>query len=48
MARLTTLPAADTVKIGTEAQSPLKSAAKHRILYLNIEQKTVDDLRKGL
>ncbi|MGR3810296.1 DUF1349 domain-containing protein [Jiulongibacter sp. NS-SX5] len=47
MARLTTLPEVEEVKIGLEAQSPIGAPALHEIKYFNIERETVDDLRKG-
>lgn len=47
MARLTTLPAFDKVKIGVEAQCPVGESAKHIIKYFGIEERTVKDLRKG-
>ena len=47
MARLTTLPHAQSVKIGLEAQSPVGDAATHSFLYFSIESQTVEDIRKG-
>ncbi len=47
MARLSTLPNADSVKIGIEAQSPVGEAATHEIVYFEITKTTVKDLRKG-
>lgn len=47
MARLTAMPAADTVKVGIEAQSPVGEPAIHEVRYFGIEEITVKDLRKG-
>jgi regulation of enolase protein 1 (concanavalin A-like superfamily) len=47
MTRLTTLPPTDTVKIGIEAQCPVGPSATHEIRYFGLEQKTMEDLRKG-
>jgi len=48
MARLTTLPEADSVKIGVEFQCPVGNKAEHLLEYFKIEQKTVTELRKGV
>lgn len=48
MARLTSLPPEKVVKIGIEAQCPVGTSARHEILFLSIEQKTVKDLRAGI
>ena len=47
MARLSTLPDVDSVKIGIEAQCPVGEAATHEIIYFEITKTTVNDLRKG-
>ena len=47
MARLASMPGADTVKIGIEVQSPVGESATHEIDYFEIEKTTVKDLRKG-
>lgn len=47
MARLSSLPYKDAVKIGMEAQSPVGKSAEHEFLLFSLEQKTVNDLRKG-
>ena len=47
MARLSTLPAADTVKIGVEFQSPVGDSAVHELRYFEVVETTVKDLRKG-
>lgn len=47
MARLSTMPKVDTVKIGIEVQSPIGESASHEIDYFEIEQTTVKDVRKG-
>lgn len=47
MARLTTLPAVQNVKIGIEAQCPVGNPATHEFLFFSLEEKTVDDLRRG-
>ena len=47
MARLTTLPVVDSVKIGIEMQCPVGESATHEIIYFGIEERTVQDLRKG-
>jgi len=48
MARLSTLPKVDVVKIGIEAQSPVGETAIHEINHFEIEKITVKDLRKGI
>ncbi len=47
MARLTAMPAVDTVKVGVEVQCPVGESATHELLYYHSERKTVQDLRKG-
>ena len=47
MARLSSLPAVDPVKIGIEFQCPIGESATHEIAYFGIEERTVQDLRKG-
>jgi regulation of enolase protein 1 (concanavalin A-like superfamily) len=47
MARLTSMPPAESVKIGIEAQSPVGESVIHRIHYFGLEEVTVEDLRKG-
>lgn len=47
MARLSVLPESDTVKIGMEAQSPVGKTATHTFLYFSLEERTVEDMRKG-
>jgi len=47
MARLSLLPPAETVKVGMEAQCPVGEGATHAFLYFSLENKTVEDLRKG-
>lgn len=47
MARLSALHPAKTVKIGMEVQCPVGPAAQHEFLYFSLEQRTVEDLRKG-
>ena len=47
MARLTTMPAAESVKVGIETQSPVDDAVMHTIHYFGMEEVTVEDLRKG-
>lgn len=47
MARLTTLPRHEVVKIGIEGQSPVGESANHQIDYFAIDHTTVTDLRKG-
>jgi regulation of enolase protein 1 (concanavalin A-like superfamily) len=48
MARLAAMPDSEVVKIGLEAQSPIGTAVLHEFKFLSIEQKTVEDLRKGI
>lgn len=48
MARLTTLPEFDSVKIGIEAQSPIGESAVHEILNFDLERTRVKDMRKGI
>ncbi|MBW1916293.1 MAG: DUF1349 domain-containing protein, partial [Deltaproteobacteria bacterium] len=47
MARISSLPVSQAVKIGMEAQCPSGNGAKHEFLYFSIEQKTVNNLRTG-
>ena len=47
MARLTTLPNSQTVKIGMEAQCPVGPSATHHISHFQLDQRTVNDMRKG-
>lgn len=47
MVRLTAMPPVDSLKLGIEAQCPVGAGATHEILYFGLEQKTVQDLRKG-
>ncbi len=48
MTRVAKMPAAASVKVGVEAQSPLQGGATHRIHHLSIEAKTVENVRTGL
>ena len=48
MARLTTLPENDSVKIGIEAQSPVGDNAVHEILFFDLDKTRVKDMRKGI
>ena len=48
MARLSSLPSVQTVKVGIEAQCPVGEAAIHEFLYFSVENKTIKDLRKGV
>lgn len=47
MARISTLPGNQSIRVGLEAQSPLGPAADHTFLFLDIEQVTVSNLRLG-
>ncbi|MEL7249463.1 MAG: DUF1349 domain-containing protein [Bacteroidota bacterium] len=47
MARFSKMPPMETVKIGIESQCPIGADARHRLRYFSLEQRTVDDLRKG-
>ena len=47
MARISNMPVADSVKIGIEVQCPVGESAVHEINFFDIEQRTVQDLRKG-
>lgn len=47
MTRLTRMPETEKVKIGIEAQSPVGEPVTHEIKFFGIEQKTVEDMRKG-
>ncbi len=47
MARLAAMPAADSVKLGLEAQCPIGEKAVHKFEYLGIKSETVEDLRTG-
>ena len=46
MARLTAMPTHDAARIGIEAQSPVGETATHLIHAFDIEERTVEDLRK--
>lgn len=46
MARLTSLPPANKVRIGAEFQSPVGEVATHKLHAFNFEARTVEDLRK--
>jgi regulation of enolase protein 1 (concanavalin A-like superfamily) len=48
MARLAAMPGSESVKIGLEAQSPIGTEVIHEFKFLSIEQKTAEDLRKGI
>jgi regulation of enolase protein 1 (concanavalin A-like superfamily) len=45
MARLTQMPATDTIKVGIEAQSPVGDSATHQLLFFDLTPKTVKNLR---
>lgn len=47
MARISSLPVVDTVKIGIEFQCPVGESATHEVTFFGIEKMTVNDLRKG-
>ena len=47
MSRLTSMPVADTIKVGLEFQSPVGKPAEHEVDYFQIKHTTVQDLRKG-
>ena len=47
MARLSSMPAVDSVKIGIEFQSPVGDSAIHEVKYFEVIGSTVKDLRKG-
>ncbi len=47
MARLSKMPDIGMVRVGIEAQCPAGKGATHSILYLSVEHRTVEDLRKG-
>ena len=47
MARLSSMPPTEKVKIGLEAQSPVGEKAAHTFHHFSIDSKTVKDLRKG-
>ncbi len=47
MARLTSMPKVDSIKIGIEVQCPVGESATHYIHYFNLEETSVKDLRKG-
>lgn len=46
MARLTAMPGAEEVKIGVEVQSPVGEKATHKVLFFEVMEKTVEDMRK--
>ena len=45
MARLTSMPHQNAVKIGIEAQSPVGDSAMHQVHHFEIQERTVNDLR---
>ena len=45
MARLTSMPNQDLVKIGIEAQSPVGESVTHEVLFFEIKETTVEDIR---
>ena len=47
MVRLFSLPIDKTVKVGLVAQSPIGTGARHKYENFTIENRTVNDLRKG-
>ena len=47
MARLSTMPEVESIKIGIELQSPVGEPATHEVDYLEIVKATVKDVRKG-
>lgn len=47
MARLSAMPDQKTVKVGIEAQCPSQGPAVHLFTFFSLENKTVEDLRKG-
>lgn len=48
LARLAAMPNKEIVKVGMEAQCPSKGPAVHVFLHFSVQNKTVEDLRKGL
>jgi regulation of enolase protein 1 (concanavalin A-like superfamily) len=48
MARLFSLPEEEYVKIGIVAQCPASSSVEHQFLYFSLEEKTINDMRKGI
>jgi regulation of enolase protein 1 (concanavalin A-like superfamily) len=46
MTRLTKMPDSEAVRVGIEAQSPVGEEAIHKVFYFNIDQRTVENLRK--
>jgi len=48
MVRLCRLPVDTTLKVGVEAQSPIGNGGEHRFSDLNIEKRTVKNLRTGV
>lgn len=48
MARLTRMKSQAAVKVGVEAQSPLKKEATHKIHFFAVESATVENLRTGI
>ena len=47
MARLSTLPYAEKVKLGLEAQCPAGGPAPHEFEYFSLEHRTVENIREG-
>lgn len=48
MTRLAQMPESNLVKIGLEAQCPAGKGATHDWLFFSLEEKTVEDMRKGI
>jgi len=47
MARLFSLPASESVKIGMVAQCPAGENVEHEFSYFSLEERTIEDMRKG-
>ena len=47
MARLAAMPAFENVKVGIETQCPAGAGAEHEILFFSVDQRAINDLRKG-
>ena len=46
MARLTSMPKVDEVKVGVEFQSPVGKEAMHMMHYFEVESNTIENLRE--
>jgi len=48
MARLFSLPDSPSIKIGMVAQCPASENVEHEFLFFSLEEKSIEDMRKGM